>query len=338
MHLPVVLGLMDPLYNLFGWLMSYLYDWIRNYGLVIIFFNVVIKIITMPLSFKSSKGMARQQFLQDDINEIKRVYADNPQKAQEAQMDLMKQAGVSMTSGCLPMLLQMIVLFAVWRPIQRPLHYIGQVSMDNIQAIANYLSEKHLIAERVASSVGGSDVPIISALREHAGALGYAVDQGWIKLKQVLDLDFLGMDLGLTPSVDPRLLFGAETWKTYVPLLVLVIIMLITMIISTRLNKINQPQTQSKEEKEREKRNPAKSGQTPQQGEGMMKTMNIVFPVMMIFMAFTLPAAMALFWLVSNVMAIVQTLLTYKLYTQPMRKIMEEKAAAKLVSRRRTSE
>lgn len=69
----------------------------------------------------------------------------------------------------------------------------------------------------------------------------------------------------------------------------------------------------------------------------MMKSMNIVMPVMMIFMAFTLPAAMALFWLVSNVMAIVQTYLTYVLYTKPMREILDKQDAEKLVSRRRSS-
>ena len=173
--------------------------------------------------------------------------------------------------------------------------------------------------------------------RSSAQTLGESVQQGWIQLRQVIDLNFLGMDLGRTPSFDPAKLFGAETWRTYIPLLILVIVMIGTQFIAMRMGKINMPRQQSKEEKEREKRNPAKSGQTPQQAEGMMKSMNIVMPVMMIFMAFTLPAAMALFWLVSNVMAIVQTYLTYLLYTKPMREILDKQDAEKLVSRRRSS-
>lgn len=337
MYYPVLLGIMDPLYNLFGQLMSYLYDWLQNYGLVIIVFNVILKLLIMPLSFKSQKSMARQQFLQDDINEIKRVYAKDPQKANEAQMQLMRESGVSMASGCLPMVLQMLVLFAIWPPIQRPLHYIGQVADSSIASIGGYAFEHGLLSQNAFSNLGRNDIPLLAVLRDSAQTLGESVQQGWIQLRQVIDLNFLGMDLGRTPSFDPGKLFGAETWRTYIPLLILVIVMIGTQFVAMRMGKINMPRQQSKEEKEREKRNPAKSGQTPKQAEGMMKSMNIVMPVMMIFMAFTLPAAMALFWLVSNVMAIIQTYLTYVLYTKPMREILDKQDAEKLVSRRRSS-
>lgn len=334
MQLPVILGLMDPLYNFFSMVMGYLYDWLRNYGLVIILTNVIVKLVLMPLMFKSQKAMAKQQFLQDDINEIKRIYAKDPQKQQEAQMELMKANGVSLGQSCLPMFLNMIILFGFFPPIQRPFHYVGRVAAENVTRIGEFLLGKGLITEQAFQSAGRTDIPILAALKENGEALAHSVQEGWVQLKQVLDLNFLGMDLGKTPSLNPALLFG-EQWRTYIPLLVMVILMVVTMIASMQLNKLNTPRGMSKEERERENRNPAKRGQTPEQAQGMMKSMNIVMPVMMTFISFTLPAAMTLFYLSSNIMAMLQTVLSYYLYTKPVNNLLDEKAAAKVAGRRR---
>lgn len=336
MQLPVILGLMDPLYDFFGMVMGFLYDWLRNYGLVVILTNILVKLVLMPLQFKTQKSMAKQQFMQDDLNEIKRIYAKDPQKSQEAQMELMKANGVSMGQSCLPMLLNVIILFGFWPPIQRPLHYIGRVAADNVNQIGDFLLGKGFITDQTFKAIGRTDIPVLAALQENGEALAHSVENGWIQLKQVLDLNFLGMDLGRTPSLNPRLLFGAE-WTTYVPLLILVVLMMVTMVMSMQINKLNTPRGMSKEEREREKRNPAKRGQTPEQAQGMMKTMNIVFPVMMLFMSFSLPAAMTLFYLTSNLMAMLQSLLSYYLYTKPMNAILDEKAAAKVAGRRRNN-
>ena len=335
MSLPVFLGLMDPLYNLFGMIMAALYSWLRNYGLVIIVIDVVLRLLIMPLSFKSSKNMAKQQFLQDDLNEIKRVYANDKQKAYEAQTELMRQSGVSMGSGCFSALLPMLFLFAIWRPIQQPLYYIAGISAENLNHMATALVSKGLMTEQAASTIMRADSPLLTVLSNNGAALSEFVDKGWIQLNQLLDFRFLGMDLGKIPSLSPSKIFGAETRALYLPLFILVIVMITTMMITTWMSKLNMPRQQSKEEKEREKANPAKSGQTQQQSQAMLKTMQYVFPVMMLWMAFTLPAAMALFWTVSNLMAILQTWLTYRLYTQPLQAAADEKKAASLVSRRR---
>ena len=314
--------------------MSYLYDWLQNYGLVIIVFNVIFKLLLMPLSFKSQKSMAKQRFLQDDINEIKRVYANDPQRASEAQMELMRANGVSMGGGCLPSLFSILLLFGIWPPIQRPLHYIGRVGAEQIEQIGQFMFEKQMIGENVLKSLPRTDVSLLASLKENGEALSTAVKEGWLELKQVLDLNFLGMDLGKTPSFLPAKLFGEES-GTYLPLLLLVVILIVTMLISLRLNKINMPSGMTKEERERENRNPAKKGQTPDQSEGMMKSMQIFMPIMMLFSAFTLPAAMTIFWISSNLLAILQTWLTYKLYTEPMQAALDERYEKKLAGRRR---
>lgn len=335
MNYMLSLSILDPLYQVFGLLMRFMYGWLQNYGLVIIVVNLAIKAILMPVNMRMSKNMARQLFLQDDINEIKRVYSNDPQRAQAAQMDLMKQHNISMTGGCLPQLLQFLVLIAIWRPIQRPLFYIAGVAQDSLQQITQLLVDQGSLGANALKTVGSSDVGILAALRSNGQALAQAVENGWIQLSQVLDLNFLGMDLGVTPSFLPAKLFGPEK-STYLPLFILVVVMMITMFLQLKISRQAMPQqTRTKEEKARDASNPAKHDQVQEQSATMMKSMNIFMPAMMIWMAFTLPAAMALFWLTSNIMGIIQSLLSYNFYTKPALALLEARKAEKQVPRRR---
>lgn len=337
MSTPLVLSLLTPLYNLFGWLMGVLYQWLMNYGLVIIVFDVVVKCLIIPLNFKSQRAMLRQQALMDDINEIKRVYGDDVQGAQQAQMELMRASGISMGSSFLPMIFQFLILIAIWQPITRPLFYISGLSPEKIARLGELCQSAGLMDERAVGMLSRSDIPLLTILRNNGQILADAVNQGLIQLNQVLDLDFLSMDLGLKPTLNPTLLFGQDTWRTYVPLLILVAVMMITTFLSTSLSKRGMLNYRTKEEKARERNNPAKRGQTSDAGEGTMRTMELIMPVFMLWTSLTLPSAMTLFWLVSNLIAMLQTYLTNRLYTQPMRAFLAEQKAEKNPNKRRVS-
>ncbi len=336
MQLHLFLSILSPLHQAFGSIMGWLYGWLQNYGLVLIVFNFAIKVFLIPTNVRMQKNMARQVFLQDDINEIKRVYADDPQMAQQVQMDLMKSAGVSMTGGCLPQIIQFLIIIAMYEPIRRPLHYIAGVSQENLNNITGLLINQGHLPENAMRLAATNDVNILAALRENASALAQSIQNGWIELGQVLDLKFLGMDLGKVPSFNPKIIFGEETRSTYLPLLLLVIVMIITMLISNKLVKINQVNAKSKEEIDRDKRNPAKEGQQANdQAAAMSKSMMLFMPLMMLWLSFTLPAAMTLYWIISNIFAIVQTILSNIYYVQPAREILEARQKEKQIPRRR---
>lgn len=337
MNYLLTLSIFDPLYQGFGWLLKMLYIWLQNYGLVIIVFNLAIKIILMPINLNMQRNMARQRFLQDDIAELERVYGQDPQKLNEAKMTLMKNAGVSMTGGCLPQIFQFVVLIALWQPIRSPLQYIGGVSQEALGNITQLLVDQGVLAEQALKTYTASDVNILSALRKFPTALAECVDKGWITLQQVLDLKFLGMDLGKTPSINPGLLFGEDTRAIYLPLLILVLVMIVTMWISMQMTKLNMPTTsgKSKEELRRDKNNPAKAAQGDSRESCAPKVMNWTMPIMMLWMAFTLPAAMALFWLTSNLIAILQAYLSYIYYTKPAQQMLETRKSEKQIPKRR---
>lgn len=334
MQLRPVFLLLEPLYNLFGYIMHLLYQWLGNYGLVLIVFTLAYKILMLPLSLKQSKMMLKQGFLQDDINEIKRLYAKDPRKQQEAQMALMKSAGVGQGAGCLISLIPLIILFGIWPPMRQPLLYIARVVPDHLVKIANYLVQNSWLTDAQLKQLGSNDLPVVAALNEHGQALAHSVNEGWLNLSQLINMNFLGMDLGLTPSFRPSVIFGPQM-STYLPLLLLPVLTIATMMWSMSLMKLTQINYQTKEEKAREKRNPAKAGQNPDPTAGMMKTMNWTMPILMLFTVFAFPAAMGIFWIVSNLFQIFQSYLTYYLYTKPARALMAEQRQKSLAARRK---
>ena len=99
--------------NVFNWLGSY--GW--NYGIVILVLTVIIKIALMPFAFKSYQSTAKMRVLKPEIDEINAKFPDerDNMKKQQAVMDLYKKAGASPTAGCLPMLLQLPILWAIFR-------------------------------------------------------------------------------------------------------------------------------------------------------------------------------------------------------------------------------
>ena len=96
------------------WLLPKMYNVIPNYGLVIILFALLVKLITMPLSMKSFKSMNAMKELQPKIEELKKRHKNNPQAMNAEMMKLYKQHGVNPLSGCLPILPQMPLLFAMF--------------------------------------------------------------------------------------------------------------------------------------------------------------------------------------------------------------------------------
>lgn len=93
---------------------TFLASFIPSYGLVIILFAILIKLVLYPLTKTSYKSMARMRELQPQMEAIKEKYGDNPQKQQEEMMKMYKETGVNPLGGCLPMLLQYPIIIALW--------------------------------------------------------------------------------------------------------------------------------------------------------------------------------------------------------------------------------
>ena len=111
----------------FGWfyflaipmlqLMIFFYGFFHNYGMAIIFLTIVIKVITLPLTTKGMKSMKAMAKLQPEMAALKEKFANEPQKMQAATMELYKKHGVNPFSGCLPLLIQIPIFFALYKAL-----------------------------------------------------------------------------------------------------------------------------------------------------------------------------------------------------------------------------
>ncbi|MDD3866743.1 MAG: YidC/Oxa1 family membrane protein insertase [Clostridia bacterium] len=320
------LGIMDPLYTAFGWFMRLLYDLVGNYGVVIIIFTLFIRLLMFPMGLNQQKNTFKQQALQGEIAEIRRLYPDDKEMQSKLQMELYKKHGASPLAGCLPAILQLIIIWPIFRIIQAPLRHIMNVPEDNLTQIGEFLhgltnsAGEPLIAEAAVGRAATMNIPLINALNDNGAALAQVVNRGLLKLSDMLDVEFLGMNLGLTPTWKPALLFADDTWRSYVPLLVFPVLVLITTLIQMRITRLTMPNRKKKaEDKAREQVNPARAGQTPEdKSESMMKSMNVLMPIFMLWTTFSLPAAMGLYWIVGNIMMILQSVVIYFIFTKKM--------------------
>lgn len=107
-------AIIEPFSRLVLWALTGLHSFIPNYGLVVILFSIVVKIVLWPLTRKSQVSMKKMAALQPAVKELREKHKKNPQAMNKAMMDLYKQYGVNPMSGCIPLLLQMPLLYALF--------------------------------------------------------------------------------------------------------------------------------------------------------------------------------------------------------------------------------
>ena len=194
--------------------------------------------------------MLKMQALSGKQAELQRKYGDDKEKYQEALMEMQKENGAGGLSGCLLPFLQLIFIWPIFRIVSGPLIYLSEVSRENIDAMIAFgkgMGDKIINAAVTQTN----HIGLVKALTENAQFLNECVKRGFIKMEQMVDLHFLGMDLTMTPAWNPFEI--AKDPKTYLPLLIFPILVLATSIISMELTKVMKPgYKEEKEAKERE--------------------------------------------------------------------------------------
>src|SRR5438093_7108711 len=118
----IAAGWWQGLLNGLGWVLSHIYDGVHNYGLAIIILTLGIRLLLLPLGLKQIRSMQAMQVLQPQIKSLQQKYKGNKQKLNEEMMKLYKERGVNPLAGCLPMLLQIPVLIALYSVLRFPQH------------------------------------------------------------------------------------------------------------------------------------------------------------------------------------------------------------------------
>ncbi|MBO4474867.1 MAG: membrane protein insertase YidC [Clostridiales bacterium] len=295
-----------PIAVLFGWLTRILYSFFGSFGLAIIFLTVIVRGLTVPLNVRSAKAMMKQQALSNKQMEIKRKYADDKKMQEQELQKLFQENGISSFAGCLTPLLPIFFLFPTYYIVRCPLQYIMGVSKSNISEIGELLSIKSATADNIS---------VINRLTSDAKAMSQVVNKGLIKLEQIPDMKFLGMDLGRKPAWLPTDIIKEPS--VYVPLLIIPLLVLLTTVLQNMLIAATKPDAKKqKEERKRAKNNPA-NNQPDDPTARTTKIMNLVMPAIMLVTTFAMPAAFGFYWIIGNLMGMLQQVLTYYMFSKP---------------------
>ena len=264
--------------NLFGYILNFLYSFIQNYGLAIILFSIVIKLLLLPISVKQQKTLKKSTKLQAEMKEIQNKYKGNQEKINQEVMDLYKREKMSPFSGCLSGILQIILLLSIFYLVRSPLTFMKKVDP---QIIENYKNE---IIESRPEENKNLPYPEIAIIQEK-GQEDEIVN---------INMEFLGLDLSKVPTQD---------WQNPI-VYIIPILYVISSFVSIRItSSIN-----NKKKKEEENKATDEVDTMAQAN----KTMAWMMPIMSISIAVIAPLGLALYWLVNNILMIAERVIINK--------------------------
>ena len=284
--------------NIFGYILGFLYSIINNYGLAIILFTVIIKLIMLPLSIKQQKTMKKSAKLQEKMKLLQFKYKNDTEKLNKEVMNLYKQEKMSPFSGCLSTIIQFILILSIFYLVRCPLTYMQKIPTDNINNYINQLKENNYEVSKA--------YPEIDLIRENKFIEEKNPEDENVK-KLFLNMNFLGIDLSKVPQQN------LSDFSVYIIPVLYIISSFISIRLTTKMQKNNKNKeekplidiTENEENKEviEEVKKDEKEIDTMEQTNKMMSWM---MPVLSISIAFVAPLGLALYWLINNIIMILE--------------------------------
>ncbi|MBA1334251.1 MAG: Inner membrane protein translocase and chaperone YidC, short form OxaI-like [Firmicutes bacterium] len=266
-----------------GYILKYIYDTIafQNYGIAIILFTVAVKSLLLPLTIKQYHSTSKINELQPQMREIQEKYKNDKEKLNEELMKFYQENKVNPAGGCLPLLIQMPILFSLYYVISQPLKYMAGKSSEVIGKLYEMIPQG---SDRIANM---KDLSIITYFGRHTEELQKV--NHMLKTEELFNMDFLGINLGAIPTWSFSNYFNPDTGVHSFLLLLIPILSVITSYISVKYSMHEVPQASDN-----------------QMQASMQKNMALISPVMSGIISFTVPAGLGLYWIVGNVYQIAQ--------------------------------
>ncbi len=271
--------------NILGYLLKALYMIVRNYGIAIILFTIITKILMFPLSVKQQKSTAAQGKISQKQKELQQKYANNRAKYNEELQALYQKEGVNPAGGCLTTLIPFPIMIGLYYAVVFPLKNVLHYSTDLVNQATSVLRNIPGVSENFSSGSFYSEIQIV----KHYGSLKPYLTMFSAEQSAELDtfsrsFNLFGFDLLGTPRGSA---FSTLLW--IIPVLCLV--------------------TAWGQQFYMTRTNPAM-----QQQQGCMKYAMYILPLITVYFAYTMPAAIGFYWVVSQITGILQTIIIHKYY------------------------
>ena len=302
--------------NLFGYILNFLYKIVGNFGLAIILFSFLVKLIMLPISIKQQKTMKKTQKLNEEMKQIQFKYKNDPEKLNQEIMSLYKREKLSPFSGCFSAIVQLILLLSIFYLVRSPLTYMYKVDPAVIENAQTIVQEQ-------GKSSNYQEIAIINYINNLKNANSVSEEQNQEEISKeentenqntdfniydyvdelYVNMDFLGIDLSKVPTEN------LTDWKTLIIPILYVISSFISIRMSNNMTSKNKKEeknllgdgTETKAEKEYDAMADAN------------KSMMWFMPLMSISIACIAPLGLALYWLVNNILMILERVVLNKI-------------------------
>jgi YidC/Oxa1 family membrane protein insertase len=283
--------------NIFGYLLQFLYTLVNNYGLAIILFTLIIKLLLLPLSIKQQKTMKKSSELQEKVKVMQFKYKNDPEKLNKEMMNLYKTENVSPFSGCLTSIIQMLLLLSIFYLVRSPLTFMEKIPQENINTYIQQLKDEGKVISNV--------YPEIDLIRETELLKEKNPEDQFIE-KTNIKMNFLGLDLSKIPQQN----------MTDYTVYIIPVLYILSSFISIRITTAKQ---QKDKEDKKSKNIDGNTGKEIEEENNEMdavmqtnKMMSWFVPIMSISIAFIAPLGLALYWLITNILMIAERLIIDK--------------------------
>ena len=306
-----------------GYIISFCYKLIPNYAIALLLFAIIVKVITFPFGIKQQKNMVKQASLRPKEMAIRKRYAGRTDKATQQKlneeiMNLYQKENFNPMGGCLPMLIQLPVLFAVYNVVINPLKYICGFASDTVTAIGTKIADLYKAG---AFSVDGISQAIVDKLEKGAALTGI---ENVTVMRNIDFSHFSGIiPEGFTVADLPNFtIFGGKLdlglIPSFSPINILIIIPILTFIavyFGMKLNKkfMYQPQAQT----------------ATGDKAASNKIMDLMMPLISVWISFSVPAVVGVYWIYQQILGTVQQFVLAKMYPYPTFTEEEMKEAEK---------
>ena len=308
----------------FAWLVRLFYNLTNSYGVALILFTLVIKLIMLPFQMKSKKSMMRMSRVSGQMQELQKRYAKNQAKLQEEMQKLYEEEGVNPMSGCLWSLIPFPILIALYSIIRQPITHFMMLSKDVLQTVVQSAADAGVNLTNIVMMDKATGTPalkdglyqlasygqinLVKAVQE----MGLSTPEGWFDM----NYNFLGLDLTATPwEYVKNFTF---TWAV-IGVILIPILAGLSQFVFSKLTMKTQPQADAA-------------------GGASMKSMMYMMPLMSVYIAFIMPAALGVYWIAQSVFSLIQEAILNKTFSAKLSEEEEARFQARQADRQKRME
>ena len=308
----------------FAWLLRVFYNLTGSYGVAIILFTLAIKVILLPFQIKSKKSMIRMNRLSGKVQEIQKKYANNQAKMNEEMQKLYADEGINPMSGCLWSFLPLPILIALYSIIRQPITRFMMLKEDVLEGLLTSVKAAGIDMSTIVQMKDGvavvkdgvtqltpyGEINLVNIVNSKLPELAETLD-GWINV----NYEFIGLNLTTNPwDVVKTFSFS---WAVIGLILIPILAGGFQLLMSWYTMKTN-----------------------PNQGTAgnSMKSMMYMMPLMSVYIAFIMPAALGIYWIAQSIFSLIQEVFMTRFLNKKMQEEEDARYEAREADRKRRQE